>query len=122
MVSSSCSLFADVALKGGWFTYPPLTSARYSPGVNKDFWLLGIGFIEISAMAGGIEIIAGVLRTRAPGMAFDKIPTFAWAMLAFAVMIIFAFPAALLATALLELERAFGWPFFAAEKGGDLLL
>ena len=30
-------------------------------------------------------------------------------------MIVFAFPAIILATALLELERAFGWPFFAAD-------
>jgi cytochrome c oxidase subunit I+III len=37
-------------------------------------------------------------------------------------MIIFAFPAVILATMLLELERAFGWPFFIAGKGGDPLL
>ena len=49
-------------------------------------------------------------------------PIFAWAMLVFAVMIVFAFPAVIVATALLELERAFGWPFFVAERGGDPLL
>ncbi|MGH8728922.1 MAG: cbb3-type cytochrome c oxidase subunit I, partial [Burkholderiales bacterium] len=117
-----CSLFFDLAPKGGWFMYPPLTSATYSPGINADFWLLGIGFIEISAIAGAIEIIVGVLRTRAPGMTLDKIPIFAWAMLVFAIMIVFAFPAVILATALLELERAFGWPFFDAAKGGSPLL
>ena len=117
-----CSLFFDAAPQGGWFMYPPLTSAKFSPGVGADFWLLGIGFIEISAIAGAIEIIVGVLRTRAPGMTLDRIPVFAWALLVFAVMIIFAFPAIILATILLELERAFGWPFFAPEKGGDPLL
>lgn len=107
-----CSIFFDAAPKGGWFMYPPLTSEKYSPGVNDDFWLLGIGFIEISAIAGAIEIIVGVLRTRSPGMTLERIPIFAWAMLVFAGMIVFAFPAVILATALLELERAFGWPFF----------
>ena len=102
--------------------YPPLTSSRYSPGDNADFWLLGIGFIEISAIAGAIEIIVGILRTRAPGMTLDKMPVFAWSMLVFAGMIVFAFPAVILATLLLELERAFHWPFFIAEKGGDPLL
>jgi len=116
------SLFVGLAPTGGWFMYPPLTSGRYSPGLNQDFWLLGIGFIEISAIAGAIEIIVGVLRTRSPGMTLERIPVFAWAMLVFAVMVVFAFPAVILATALLELERAFGWPFFAAEKGGDPLL
>ena len=62
------TIFYDLAPKGGWFMYPPLTLTEYSPGDNADFWLLGIGFIEISAIAGAIEIIVGILRTRPPGM------------------------------------------------------
>ncbi|MCW1430241.1 cbb3-type cytochrome c oxidase subunit I [Novosphingobium sp. JCM 18896] len=116
------SLFVGLAPDGGWFMYPPLTSKSYSPGINTDFWLLGIGFIEISAIAGAIEIIVGVLRTRAPGMSLDKMPIFAWAMLVFAVMIVIAFPSVILATLLLEIERAFNWPFFDATRGGDPLL
>ena len=117
-----CSLFFGLAPNGGWFMYPPLTSTAYSPGINADFWLLGIGFIEISAIAGAIEIIVGVLRNRAPGMTLDKMPVFAWAMLIFAGMIIIAFPSVILATTLMELERVFGWPFFDPLKGGDPLL
>ena len=116
------SLFVGLAPDGGWFMYPPLTSKAYSPGINTDFWLLGIGFIEISAIAGAIEIIVGVLRTRAPGMSLDKMPIFAWSMLVFAVMIVIAFPAVILGTLLLEIERAFNWPFFDATRGGDPLL
>jgi cytochrome c oxidase subunit I+III len=116
------SLFVGLAPDGGWFMYPPLTSKSFSPGINTDFWLLGIGFIEISAIAGAIEIIVGVLRTRAPGMSLDKMPIFAWAMLVFAVMIIIAFPSVILATLLLEIERAFNWPFFDAARGGDPVL
>ena len=116
------SIFVGLAPDGGWFMYPPLTSKAFSPGINTDFWLLGIGFIEISAIAGAIEIIVGVLRTRAPGMRLDRMPIFAWAMLVFAVMIVIAFPSIILATLLLEMERAFGWPFFEAARGGDPLL
>jgi cytochrome c oxidase subunit I+III len=116
------SLFFGLAPNGGWFMYPPLTSTAWSPGINADFWLLGIGFIEISAIAGAIEIIVGVLRTRAPGMTLDKLPVFAWAMLIFAGMIIIAFPSIILSTLLLEVERALGWPFFDPLKGGDPLL
>ncbi len=117
-----CSIFFGLAPSGGWFMYPPLTSTTYSPGINADFWLVGIGFIEISAIAGAIEIIVGVLRTRAPGMTLDKLPVFAWAMLIFAVMIIIAFPSVILATTLMELERALGWPFFDPTRGGDPML
>lgn len=116
------SLFFGAAPRGGWFMNPPLTNANYSPGVAEDFWLLGIGFIEISAIAGAVEIIVGILRTRAPGMTLARMPVFAWSMLVFAVMVVFAFPAVILATLQLELERAFHWPFFDAARGGAPLL
>ena len=116
------SIFYGLAPNTGWYMYPPLASYQYSPGDNADFWLLGIGFIEISAIAGAIEIIVGVLKTRSIGMSLDKMPIFAWAMLVFAVMIVIGFPAIILGTLLLEMERAFHWPFFIAEKGGDPVL
>jgi cytochrome c oxidase subunit I+III len=116
------SLFFGVAPDGGWFMYPPLTSYEFSPGPGADFWLLGIGFIEISAIAGAIEIVVGVLRTRAPGMTLDKLPVYAWAMLVLAALIVLGFPAVILGTALLEIERSFRWPFFIAAQGGDPLL
>ncbi len=117
-----CSIFVGLAPNGGWFMYPPLTSTTYSPGINADFWLLGIGFIEISAIAGAIEILVGILKTRAPGMTLARMPLFAWAMLVFAGMILIAFPSVILATLLLELERALNWPFFDATRGGDPML
>jgi cytochrome c oxidase subunit I+III len=116
------TIFYDLAPDGGWFMYTPLTLKEFSPGDNADFWLLGIGFIEISAIAGAVEIVVGTLKTRPPGMSLAKMPIFAWAMLIFAAMIIFAFPAVILGTMLLEIERSFGWPFFTAAKGGDPLL
>jgi len=117
-----CSIFVGLAPDGGWFMYPPLTSSAYSPALNADLWLLGIGFIEISAIAGAIELAVGILRMRAPGMTLDRMPIYAWVMLVFCGMVIVAFPAVIVATALLELERAFDMPFFIAERGGAPLL
>jgi cytochrome c oxidase subunit I+III len=37
-------------------------------------------------------------------------------------MIVFAFPAVIAGTTLLEMERAFDWPFFMAARGGDPVL
>ena len=116
------TLFFNVAPDGGWFMYPPLTGTKYTPSDSADWWLLGIGFIEISAIAGAIEIIVGVLRTRAPGMTLSRMPLYAWAMLVVGGMIVFGFPPVILATLLMELERAFDWPFFIAAKGGDPVL
>ena len=116
------TIFFDVAPDGGWFMYPPLTGTEYSPGIRTDFWLLGIGFIEISAIAGAIEIVVGILRTRPPGMTLGRMPIYVWAMLVIGGMIIFAFPPVIAATALLELERAFDWPFFVSAREGDPVL
>ena len=116
------SLAFGLAPDGGWFMYPPLTGRAYSPGLNADFWLLGIGFIEISAIAGAIELIIGILFTRAPGMTLARMPVYAWSMLVVAAMVVLAFPPLIAGTALLELERAYDWPFFIPARGGDPLL
>lgn len=116
------ALVLGVAPDGGWFMYPPLTGPLYSPGVNTDIWLLGITFVEISAMAAAVEIAVSVLRYRAPGMSLDRMPIFAWYALVTALMILAGFPPLILGSVLLELERAFGLPFFQAELGGDSLL
>jgi cytochrome c oxidase subunit I+III len=116
-----CTIFFGASPDGGWFMYPPLTGKEYSPGIGADWWLLGIGFIEISAIAGAIELIIGILFTRAPGMTLGRMPVFAWAMLVTALMVVFAFPAIIAGTILLELERAFDWPFFIPARGGDPL-
>ena len=115
------SLFFDAAPQGGWFMYPPLTS-RYQPGIGADIWLLGFSFIEVAAIAAAVELIVGVLRCRAPGMRLNLIPLYAWYVLVAGVMVVFAFPPLIAGTILLELERAFGWPFFDAAGGGDPLL
>ena len=115
------SIFFDAAPKGGWFMYPPLTSA-YQPGIGADIWLLGFSFIEVAAIAAAVELIVGVLRCRAPGMRLNLIPLYAWYVLVAAFMVLFAFPPLIAGTILLELERAFGWPFFDPSRGGDPLL
>jgi cytochrome c oxidase subunit I+III len=116
------SLFFRIAPDGGWFMYPPLTGATYSPGINTDVWVLGLGFVEISAVAAAVELIVGILKTRAPGMTLGKMPIFAWYMLVTAGMIMIGMPAVIAADTLLELERAFGLPFYDATRGGDPLL
>lgn len=116
------SLLFGLAPDAGWFMYTPLSSNHYSPGLNSDFWLLGVTFVEISTMAAGIEIAVSILRTRAAGMALHQMPIFAWAMLVTSMMIITGFPPLILGSILLELERAAGWAFFDPTRGGDAVL
>ena len=116
------ALLGGVAPDAGWFLYPPLSGREFTPGVNSDVWLLGITFVEISAMCAAIEIVATILKFRAANMSLTKMPIMAWYLLATAGMMLFGFPPLILGSILLEVERAFGWPFFQPELGGSPLL
>src|SRR5687767_2480314 len=101
--------------------YPPLTSS-YQPDIGADIWLLGFSFIEVAAIAAAVELIVGVLKCRPPGMRINLIPLYAWYILVASAMILFAFPPLIAGSLLLEVERAFHWPFFNPAGGGDPLL
>ncbi len=116
------ALLFGIAPDSGWFMYTPLSSTLYSPGINSDFWLIGITFVEISAICAAVEITVSILKFRAPGMSLDKMPIFAWYALVTALMILTGFPPLILGSVLLEVERSFGLPFFMADLGGDSLL
>ncbi|MCP3715922.1 cytochrome c oxidase subunit I [Paraburkholderia sp. CNPSo 3281] len=116
------SLILRSAPDGGWFMYTPLSSNVYTPGINADVWLLGITFVEISALSLAMEIVVSILKMRAPGMSLDRMPIFAWYILVTAMMMIVAFPPLILGSILLEVERAFNLPFFDPTRGGDPLL
>ncbi|HKO50580.1 MAG TPA: cytochrome c oxidase subunit I [Polyangiaceae bacterium] len=115
------SIFFDAAPSGGWFMYPPLTS-KYQPGIGADIWLLGFSFIEVAAIASSVELIVGALKCRPPGMRLNLMPLYVWYTLVAAAMILFSFPPLIAGSMLLELERAFDWPFFDFARGGDPVL
>jgi cytochrome c oxidase subunit I+III len=116
------ALVAGVAPNSGWFMYTPLSSKAHTPGINSDVWLLGVTFVEISALSLAMEIVVSILKMRAPGMSLDRMPIFAWYILVTAMMMIVAFPPLILGSILLEVERAFGLPFFDPTRGGNPLL
>ncbi|MDM7255660.1 MAG: cbb3-type cytochrome c oxidase subunit I, partial [Paracoccus sp. (in: a-proteobacteria)] len=116
------SLLVGLAPDGGWFMYTPLSSRAHTPGINADVWLLGVTFVEISAMAAAVEIIVSILRLRAAGMSLARMPLMGWYLLGTAAMMLVGFPPLILGSVLLEIERAFDWPFFDVARGGDSLL
>ncbi len=111
-----------VAPDSGWFMYTPLSSKTYTPGINSDVWLIGITFVEISAVCAAVELVVSILKVRAPGMSLSRMPIFAWYILVTAGMMVVGFPPLILGSILLEVERAFGWPFFDPTRGGSPLL
>ncbi|MFL5615029.1 MAG: cytochrome c oxidase subunit I [Gemmatimonadaceae bacterium] len=106
----------------GWFAYAPLTEAAYSPGMNMDFYAIGLTFLSVSTTVGAINFIATLFKTRAPGMSLNRLPIFVWGTLTTSFAIVFAAPALTAACALLYLDRRVGTHFYDPSLGGSALL
>jgi cytochrome c oxidase subunit I+III len=111
----------DAVADIGWFAYTPLSAPAFA-GHGIDFWVVGLGAAEVAGIAAGAELTISILRLRAPGMSLDRMPLYAWAWLATALMIVFAFTTLFMATMLLELDHDLGTRFFNDQHGGNHLL
>jgi len=107
---------------GGWFAYVPLTRDAFSPGLNMDFYALGLVFLTISTTAGAINFIVTLFKLRAPGMSINRIPLFMWGTLTNSFSVLFALPALTVACVMLYLDRGVGTRFFDPGGGGHPLL
>jgi cytochrome c oxidase subunit I+III len=106
----------------GWFSYVPLSGPEFAPGKRVDVWAQMITFTEVSSLGVAVNLIATILKQRAPGMSLSRIPLFCWAMLVMSFMVVFAMPAVMLASTCLALDRLVGTQFFNPAEGGDVLL
>ena len=117
------AFFTNTGPDVGWFAYPPLSGPQYSPGKRVDFWAQMITFTEISALCVATEIIATIIKMRAPGMSLNRIPVYCWSMLLQSFMVIFAMPAVMVSSTVMLLnDRTIGTHFVNPWEGGDPLL
>ncbi|WP_201384733.1 cytochrome c oxidase subunit I [Ktedonobacter sp. SOSP1-85] len=125
------SFLLSVAPNGGWFMYAPLSlttkvcgihAYQCTPGMNADFWILGITMLGISSIAGSLNFVVTILKMRAPGMSINRIPLFTWMILVMAFLILFAMPSLTAASLMLLLDRHLGTHFYQFAYGGDPLL
>jgi cytochrome c oxidase subunit I len=106
----------------GWFNYVPYASRQYNPGLNEDFYSLGMVFLGISTTIGAANFIVTAFRTRAPGMSLNLVPIMIWGTLTASVANLLVVPAVSLAFFLLWMDRQFGTHFFDPAAGGQPLL
>ncbi|MFL5951180.1 MAG: cbb3-type cytochrome c oxidase subunit I [Gaiellaceae bacterium] len=116
------SVFMGRAPNCGWFCYTPLNTKTYDPGLNVDFYALGLIFNSLSSTAGALNLIVTSFKLRAPGMSFNRMPLFVFAMLAVSFSLIFALPSLTTDLVFLELQRKLGFHFFDVAHGGDAFL
>jgi len=106
----------------GWFNYVPYAEKDYNPGLNQDFYALGMVLLGISTTVGAANFIVTFFKTRAPGMSINRVPIFAWGTLTASVANLVVVPAVSLAFFLLWMDRQYGTQFFKPEHGGQPLL
>jgi cytochrome c oxidase subunit I len=106
----------------GWFNYVPYASRDYNPGLNEDFYSLGMVFLGISTTVGAANFIVTAFRTRAPGMSINRLPIMVWGTLTASAANLIVVPAVSLAFLMLWMDRQFGTHFFDPSGGGQPLL
>jgi cytochrome c oxidase subunit I+III len=106
----------------GWFNYVPYAQRQFNPGLNQDFYALGMIFLGISTTVGSANFIVTLLRMRAPGMSINRLPIMVWGTATASFANLAVVPAVSLAFFLLWMDRQFGTRFFDPGTGGQPLL
>jgi len=116
------SLFVGEFARTGWLAYPPLSGILASPGVGVDYYLWSLQVAGVGTTLSGINLIATIVKMRAPGMGLMKMPVFTWTSLCTNVLIVVSFPILTAVLALLSLDRYVGTNFFTTELGGNAMM
>ncbi|HMK91477.1 MAG TPA: cytochrome c oxidase subunit I, partial [Thermoleophilia bacterium] len=116
------SFFFGGALDTGWFSYAPLTEHAFSSHDGVTFWTLSIAVLGVSSLAGAVNFIVTMVKLRAPGMTWLRMPIFAQATYINSFLILFAIPSLTAAVGMLYLDRQYGTTWFNAISGGDPLI
>ncbi|MEW9309065.1 cytochrome o ubiquinol oxidase subunit I [Labrys neptuniae] len=116
------SLFVGEFAKTGWLAYPPLSGIAYSPDVGVDYYIWGLQVAGVGTLLSGVNLIATIVKLRAPGMTMMRMPVFTWTALCTNVLIVAAFPVLTAVLALLSLDRYVGTNFFTNDLGGNPMM
>ena len=116
------SLVIGEFAKTGWLVYPPLSELPYSPGVGVDYYLWALQIAGAGSLMTGINFTTTILKLRAPGMGYSRMPVFCWTALAANLLIVAAFPILTATLAMLLLDRYLGFHFFTNTAGGNMMM
>src|ERR1700743_2962757 len=116
------SLFVGEFARTGWLAYPPLSGIAYSPDVGVDYYIWALQIAGVGPVLSGINLIATIVKMRAPGMSLMKMPVFTWTALCTNVLIVAAFPVFTAVLAMLSLDRYLGTGFFTNDLGGNAMM
>ncbi len=118
----NASWLFGAAPDGGWFGYANLTTKQFSPGMNIDFWTVGLQVLGVASLAAAVNFFVTTINLRAPGMKMMHMPMFVWMSFITQILLLLSFPIITVALILLMIDRTFGTHFFVPSGGGDPVL
>ena len=87
----------------GWLAYPPLSGlSPTAPASGVDYYIWSLQIAGIGTTLSGINLIATIVKMRAPGMTMMRMPIFTWTALCTNVLIVASFPVLTAVLALLS--------------------
>ncbi|PTW44787.1 cytochrome bo3 quinol oxidase subunit 1 apoprotein [Sphingomonas faeni] len=116
------SLFIGEFARTGWLAMPPLSGLAYSPDVGVDYYIWALQIAGIGTLLSGVNLVATIVKMRAPGMTMMKMPIFTWTSLCTNILIVAAFPVLTAVLAMLSLDRYIGTAFFTNDSGGNPMM
>jgi cytochrome o ubiquinol oxidase subunit 1 len=116
------SLVVGEFARTGWLPYPPLSETEYLPGVGVDYYLWALQISGIGTLLTGVNFVTTILKIRAPGMSYFRMPMFCWTSLAASLLIVAAFPVLTATLGMLILDRYLGFHFFTNTAGGNMMM
>jgi len=116
------SLFVGEFSRGGWLNYVPVTNLQNSPDTGPDYYLWALQIAGIGTTLSGINMVATVIKMRAPGMTMMKMPIFVWTAFCSNILVVAIFPVLTAAFAMLMLDRYVGTNFFTNDLGGNPMM
>ena len=116
------SLFVGEFAATGWLAYPPLSGPEFSPSVGVDYYIWALQIAGVGTTLSGINMIVTIVKMRAPGMTYMRMPIFCWTTLCTNILIVATFPVLTATLALLALDRYVGANFFTSEHGGNPMM
>ncbi len=109
----------DGGVDTGWTFYTPYSSTIDSQVVMMTMSAFVLGFSSIFT---GLNFVVTIHKMRAPGMTWDRLPLFVWALYATAIIQVMATPVLGITLLLLAMERVMGIGIFDPALGGDPVL
>ena len=105
----------------GWTLYAPLNTIQFTSQAGMTLTVMALMLFSLSVTMGSINFLTTIVRNRAKGVTWKRLPIFTWSIVFTMTLALFAFPPLAAGLLLLSSDRFLGTVFFSATQGGGIL-